>query len=106
MNRYLVMAAIGLFALGLILSMVYLHGEARYKAGYATAREEAATQAAEASKKYGDELAKAVEKTRQQEIAFHAKLKTLQSVKDTTGCLDRPQPEFSERLRDAYPGRR
>ena len=106
MNRYLVMAAAGVFVIGLVLSMVYLHGEARYKAGYATAREESATQAAEASKKHGEELAKAVEKTRQQEIAFHAKLKTLQSVKDVTGCLDRPQPEFSERLRDAYPGKR
>ena len=106
MNRYLVMTAVGIFTLGLILSMVYVHGEARYKAGYSAAREESATQAAEASKRHGDELAKAVEKTRQQEIAFHAKLKTLQSVKDVTGCLDRPQPEFSERLRDAYPRKR
>ena len=105
MNRYVVMISIGVFVLGLILSLVYFHGEARYSSGYSDAREEAATQAAETSKKHGNELAAAVEKTRQQENAFHAKLKILQSVKAATGCLDRPQPEFSERLRDSYPGK-
>lgn len=106
MNRYAVMIAIGVFGIGLFLSLVYFHGEARYKAGYSKAREEAATQVADMAKKHGIELAAAIEKTRQQENAFHAKLKNLQSVKDVTGCLDRPHSEFTERLRDAYPGKR
>ena len=106
MNRYAVMIAIGIFGVGLFLSLVYFHGEARYKSGYSKAREEASAQVANMAKQHGIELAKAIEKTRQQEIAFHAKLKNLQSVKDTTGCLDRPLGEFTERLRDAYPGKR
>ena len=106
MNRYVVMIAVVVFGLGMFLSLVYFHGESRYKAGYSKAREEAATQAAEVSKKHGVELAAAIEKTRKQEIAFHAKLKNLQTVQDTTGCLDRHLPEFTERLRDAYPSQR
>ena len=106
MNRYVVMLAVGVFGIGLFLALVYLYGEARYDSGYSTARKEAATQAAKISKRHGEELAMAIEKTRQQEVAFHAKLKNLQAVKDTTGCLDRPQPEFTDRLRDAYPGKR
>ncbi len=106
MNRYAVMIAIGVFGIGLVLSLVYFHGEARYDAGYSKAREEVSSQAAVVSKQHGIALAKAIEKTRQQEIAFHAKLKNLQAVKDVTGCLDRPHPEFTERLRDAYPGKR
>ena len=106
MNRYAVMIAIGVFVIGLVLSLVYFHGEARYKAGYSKAREETATQVADMAKQHGIELAAAIEKTRKQEIAFHAKLKNLQTVQDTTGCLDRPQPEFTTRLRDAYPGQR
>ena len=106
MNRYVVMVAIGVFGIGLVLSLVYLHGESRYDAGYSKAREESASQAAVVSKQHAIAIAKAIEKTRQQENAFHAKLKNLQSVKDTTGCLDRPHPEFTERLRDAYPGKR
>ena len=106
MNRYAVMIAIVVFGLGLFLSLVYFHGEARYKAGYSKAREEAATQVADMAKKHGIALAAAIEKTRQQEIAFHVKLKNLQSVKDVTGCLDRYHPEYTERLRDVYPGKR
>ena len=106
MNRYAVMLAIGVFVIGLVLSLVYFHGEARYKSGYSKAREEASAQVANMAKQHGIELAKAIEKTRQQEIAFHAKLKNLQAVKDVTGCLDRPHPEYTERLRDAYPGKR
>ena len=106
MNRYAVMIAIVVFGLGLFLSLVYFHGEARYKAGYSKAREEAATEISKIAKDHAIKLAKAIEKTRQQEIAFHAKLKNLQTVQDTTGCLDRPQPEFTTRLRDAYPGQR
>ena len=106
MNRYAVMIATGVFALGLILSLVYFHGEARCKACYSEAKREVAAQVADMAKKHSAELAAAIEKTRQQENAFHAKLKNLQSVKDTTGCLDRPHPEFTERLRDTYPGKR
>ena len=106
MNRYAVMIAIGVFVIGLVLSLVYFHGEARYKSGYSKAREEASAHAADKAKQHGIELAKAIEKTRQQEIAFHVKLKNLQAVKDVTGCLDRPHREFTERLRDAYPGKR
>ena len=107
MNRYAVMIAIVVFGLGLFLSLVYFHGESRYKAGYSKAREEAANQVSTAAKKHATELAKAIEKTRQQEVAFHAKLKRLQTVQDPTGCLDRPlSPEYLERLRDTYPGKR
>ena len=100
--KYAILAAV----VGLFLVMTYLHGEARYKTGYSKAREESARQAAAVSKQHASALAKAIEKTRQQEIAFHAKLKNLQAVKDVTGCLDRPLGEFTERLRDAYPGKR
>ena len=100
--KYAIIAAV----VGLFLALTYLHGEARFDAGYSQAREEAATEISRVAKDHAIKLAKAIEKTRQQEIAFHAKLKNLQAVKDVTGCLDRPLPEFTERLRDAYPGKR
>ena len=96
---------VAVFLLGLFGTIIYLHGESRYDAGYSKAREEVSTQVANIAKQHAIELAKAIEKTRQQEVAFHAKLSKLQTVKDSTGCLDRALPEeFILRLKELYLG--
>jgi len=106
MNRTLIMAAVIAAGAGIVLTVIYMHGEARCDACYSKAREEGSTQAAEAAKEHATKLAAAIEKTRQQENAFHAKLSKLQTVKDVTGCLDTPLREFTDRLRDTYPDQR
>ena len=40
MNRTLLMVALIAAGVGIVLSIIYMHGEARYKAGYSKAREE------------------------------------------------------------------
>ena len=88
MNRYAVMIAIGVFVIGLVLSLVYFHGEARYKSGYSKAREEVSAQVADLAKQHGIALAKAIEKTRQQEIAFHVKLKRPVKEAELPGSME------------------
>ena len=104
MSAKIITALVILSIFGITL---YFYGDAREGEGAAKERAKMASQVSEIAKKHAIELAKAIEKTRQQEVAFHAKLSKLQTVKDSTGCLDRAlPPEFIERLRDTYPDQR